>query len=624
MKRIIIFSTLILFSFISYCEDVFYYYKDTRIFLKSNNQYAYLLTNIQNESLLQKKLNGIATVSKFHQDIYLNRLVKKYQNIDRRIINDNNYYAEIKFINSNLSDEELNKIINKLMGESYIIHVSKSYNNVTNERVSITNYVWVGLNNEADIEILKSEAAKINYNIVGQNPFMPEFVMLCPNGNVKSNQIDAAQKLFETKLFHSSEPELIGEIKMNCTNDPLFPNQWALSNTGQNGGVAGMDTRVCGAYNYTTGSNNVDIAIIDEGFENNHPDLASNLQNTGYNTSTGASPSVVFGSHGTACAGIAAAAGNNNLGVTGVAYNADLMSVAMNFNTATWAQISDGFNWARTTGGAEILSNSWVWNNPNATFDAALANALNLGRGGLGCVVLFASANSNAASLTYPQNSNTGIVNVGAMSPCGERKNPSSCDGENWWGSNYGTGLDVMAPGVLMYTTDRQGTSGYNTSAGVAGDYVSNFNGTSSACPHAAGVAALILSVNPCLTRLQVEQIMKRTSRKVGGYSYTTNTPDGTWNNQMGHGLLDAEAAVIMAGTKYLQNMTESTTVTRKGLFVQAGYDVNPFITLGNYNTSTGANVTINADYYIDFIPGCDLQGALDATITPAGNCTTW
>lgn len=381
---------------------------------------------------------------------------------------------------------------------------------------------------------------------------------------------------------------------------------------------------MCGAYNYTTGSNAVDIAIVDEGFENNHPDLDGNVQNTGYNTNTGATPSVVFGSHGTACAGIAAAEGNNSLGVTGVAYNADLMSIAMNFPTATWAQISDGFNWARTTGGAEILSNSWGWDNPSGIFDAAVSNALTLGRGGLGCVVLFASGNDNSATLPYPHNSNSGLVNVGAMSPCAQRKNPASCDGENWWGSNYGTGLDVMAPGVLIQTTDRQGNAGYNNAAGVLGNYVSDFNGTSSACPHAAGVAALILSANPCLTRLQVEQIMKRTSRKVGSYIYGTILADGSWNNQMGFGLLDAEAAVIMAGTTYLQNLTESGTNTHKGWFVEAGYNVNPFITNGNYVTNPAANITIQAEYSIELEPGCDLQGAVDATITPVGSCTTW
>lgn len=623
MKKILI-SLWMLIAMQGYAQNEFYYYKDTKISLEANNQFAYLLCNINDKNILQEKLNGLATITKFHQDIYQNRLITSHKNSSSNMANPANYYAEIKFNNPNLTFAAAQKLIQQLKGMPEILHITNSYFNESKERVAITNYIWVGMKDENQISTLISEANKIDYAVVGQNPFMPEWVMLCPKNKTALSQIKAAQSLFETRLFNTAEPELIGEIKTSCVNDTHFPSQWGLSNTGQNGGTVGMDTRVCGAYTYTTGSNAVDIAIVDEGFENNHPDLDGNVQNTGYNTSTGATPSVVFGSHGTSCAGIAAAEGNNSLGVTGVAYNADLMSVAMDFNTATWAQISDGFNWARSTGGAEILSNSWVWNNPSGVFDAAVTNALTLGRGGLGCVVLFASANSNAASLTYPQNSNIGLINVGAMSPCGERKNPASCDGETWWGSNYGTGLDVMAPGVLMYTTDRQGNAGYNTAAGILGNYVSDFNGTSSACPHAAGVAALILSVNPCLTRLQVEQIMKRTSRKVGGYTYGTITADGNWNNQMGYGLLDAEAAVIMAGTTYLQNLTESTTVTHKGLFVEAGFNVNPFITNGNYVTTTNAVITINATYSIDMQPGCDLQGSVDATITPAGACATW
>lgn len=621
MKKLLCIIVM-LFSLGAFAQDNFYYYKDQKIPLTLNTQHLYLLTSISSKSELEKSLGANTSVVKFAQDIYQNRLIKTHQTSSERIANSSNYFAEIKF-NAALTPENLQKEMNSLKSKQFIVSLSNCYNNIDQDLVAVTNYVWVGLKNETDITLLKSEASKINFDIVGQNPFMPEWVMICPSMNATLNQVDAAKKLFETGLFKAVEPELLGEAKHDCVNDASFANQWGLSNTGQYSGTVGTDTRVCGAWDYTTGSSAVDIAIMDEGVENTHPDLSGNMQNTGYNAMTGNTPNTVYGSHGTSCAGIAAASGNNSIGVAGVAYNADWFAVSVDFNVFTWAQMSDGFNWARTNG-AEILSNSWGWNNPSALFDAAVTNALTLGRGGLGCVVLFSAGNDNLTALIYPKNSNPDLVIVGAISPCAERKSPTSCDGETWWGSNRGTGLDVMAPGVIISTTDRQGSNGYNTTSGTAGNYTDGFNGTSSACPHAAGVAALILSANSCLTQSEVEQIMKRTSRKIGGYTYSGSLADGTWNTEMGHGLLNAEAAVIMASTNYLQNLTISGSSTKKGWFVRAGYNVNPFLTNGNFNTTTTANMNITANQYINFETGCDIRGTVDAVIASPGSCTTW
>lgn len=140
------------------------------------------------------------------------------------------------------------------------------------------------------------------------------------------------------------------------------------------------------------------------------------------------------------------------------------------------------------------------------------------------------------------------------MSPCGERKSPLSCDGEGWGGC-YGNQLDIVAPGVLIPTADRQGNLGYNynnkNNDYTNRDFTKKFNGTSSACPHVAGVAALILSVNPNLTGQEVRDIIEKTAQKVRPdlYNYQSDQshPNGTWNNEMGYGLVDAYAAVKMA-----------------------------------------------------------------------------
>lgn len=95
------------------------------------------------------------------------------------------------------------------------------------------------------------------------------------------------------------------------------------------------------------------------------------------------------------------------------------------------------------------------------------------------------------------------------MSPCGERKSPSSCDGETW-GSNFGTTLDIVVPGIFIPTTDRTGSAGY-----VSGDYYMSFGGTSAACPHVAATAALILSENPLLTQNKSQTSLKAQRKKL-------------------------------------------------------------------------------------------------------------
>jgi len=174
------------------------------------------------------------------------------------------------------------------------------------------------------------------------------------------------------------------------------------------------------------------------------------------------------------------------------------------------------------------------------------------------------------------------------MSPCGQRKSPTSCDGETWWGSNFGAQLDISAPGVLIPTTDRQGANGYNTATGVAGDYTQNFNGTSSACPHVAAVAALILSQNPNLTQLQVANIIESTAQKVGGYNYQTTAgrTNGTWHNEVGYGLIDAFAAVQAAcPTTNFVNQTVMTNTTVNGCNIN----------VQNVNVQNNAKLTIDA-----------------------------
>jgi subtilisin family serine protease len=327
----------------------------------------------------------------------------------------------------------------------------------------------------------------------------------------------------------------------------------------------------------------------------NHPDLQNNVSNTGYDAETGSTPSVVRGNHGTACAGIIGAQQNNYQGITGVSPSTGIISISLNLswsNTAT--QIADGFYWANSNG-IDVISNSWGGYDPSTIIDDAITYVLTNGRNGKGMVVVFAAGNENNTNIRYPGNSNPAIIVVGAASPCGERKNPNSCDNEGW-GSCYGAQLDVVAPGVLIPTTDRQGNNGYNYD-GVSGDYSNRdythwFNGTSSACPHVAGLAALILSVNSNLTAAQVQDIISSTAQKVRTdlytYSTTSGYPYGTWNNQMGYGLINAYAAVMAANP--CVNSYTNQTVTSNTTVVGCND-----LTVQNVTVSNNAKLTLEA-----------------------------
>ncbi|NIG54476.1 S8 family serine peptidase [Chitinophaga sp. Cy-1792] len=396
------------------------------------------------------------------------------------------------------------------------------------------------------------------YNIaVSRDTFVNKQYIITLEGSSTQETFGFINQLNESKYIDFAEPNFI-RLFQPFTADPLYQYQWAIKNQGYLGGTPGADMHVENAWNIATGQG-IKVAIIDEGVDLNHPDLAANLLGgfdaTGNNS--GGAPSG-DDAHGTACAGIVAAIANNYIGTTGVAYNSKVIPVRIGrkgdgtspWTTDAWA--SNGITWAKNSG-ADILSNSWGGGSPSNAITNAINDAVNNGRNGKGCVVLFAAGNYNTA-ISYPSTLSN-VIAVGASSMCDTRKRSSndplgvSCDGETTWGSNYGPGLDILAPGVKIYTTDISGYAGYSFD-----DYTSTFNGTSSATPNAAAVMALILSVNPGLTGIQARQLLESTCDKVGGYNYQSNVsgqPNGTWCGDAGYGRINACAAVA----KTLQSM---------------------------------------------------------------------
>ena len=353
-------------------------------------------------------------------------------------------------------------------------------------------------------------------------------------------------------------------------NDSLYTTNWGHNNTGQGpgGGGSGWDSDAQLAWDQAQGygSSSIIIAIIDTGVDTAHPDLRLV---TGYDYGDN-DPNPMDDSskpgHGTACAGVAAAKANNGIGVAGIAGGCSVMplKVANSNGDLGFTAITNAITHAADNG-ARVISLSLgaeggTGEGDIPSTDYALEYAYSEG-----VVIFAATANSNASAIAYPSNHNK-VISVGASSPTGQRKSPSSSDGEYWWGSNYGIDIpdhqgsvDIMAPTILP-TTDITGSgNGYD----INSDYYMWFNGTSCACPYAAGVAALILSLKPTLTPAQVWDIMKN--------SATDMTIDGGagWDRYTGYGMVNAHrallqpAAITWAPTSFNQELTPDATASQ-------------------------------------------------------------
>jgi len=465
-----------------------------------------------------------------------------------------------------VTSEVINKLIDRFARKPQVEFVSPIFN-YQGTKMALSDEIIVKFKSTATDTEISELNQKYGATIVKSGVLSEKgYILKLPQRKSAKDVLNIANTYYKNPIVEYAHPNFLRLLKPVATpDDPYFDEQWNLNNTGQNGWTVDADIDAPEAWDINTGSSTVTIAIIDEGVDLNHEDLVDNLV-TGYDATGGGSGGGAnsWDGHGTSCAGIASAVTNNAIGVAGVNWNVKIMPVRIAYTPYEgypyWltydSWIADGIQWA-VDNGADVLSNSWGGGSPSDVINDAIRYAKTNGRGGKGSVVVFASGNENS-SVIYPA-VRPEVIAVGATSPCDERKNPSSCDGEWWWGSNYGHELDVTAPGVKIYTTDIMGTGGY-----ISGNYISDFNGTSSATPHVAGLAGLILSENPSLTAPQVEIIIKDT---------TDDIEDPGWDIYTGHGRINAYNALLSLGEPIHHVLTPPQDVT-----VAPGDILGPFL----------------------------------------------
>jgi thermitase len=376
------------------------------------------------------------------------------------------------------------------------------------------------------------------------------YLMTVPAG---VDSVDTANKLEESPQVEYAEPNFVHVSQRPGTvtpaleallaptqkepgvtmpaTDPAFASQWNL-----------QKIQAPAAWDITIGSSSISVAIVDEGCDLTHEDITYKLP--GYDAYAGDNDPSPNGNdaHGTACAGVASMKMNNGKGGAGVAPGCVIMPIriAQGIGGGFWAtdsaKISDGIHKAvDAPRNADVLSNSYQVG-ASTTVTQAFQYAQTNGRGGKGCPITAAAGNTDGGAVIYPARLSPtipGMMAVSATNEWDQRKSKTSLDGENWWGSCVGPEVDCAAPGVHIYATDIMGARGYSS-----GSYIPNFNGTSSATPHVAGLMALILSVDPNLRSWEVEDIIKLTAQDLGAPGR---------DNEFGFGRINCRNAVVAA-----------------------------------------------------------------------------
>lgn len=404
------------------------------------------------------------------------------------------------------------------------------------------------------VDSARCDAIASSFGLTQPKPVLglPDTFVYLVSKQATENPLKITNQLQGLSEVLAAEPNiLVNSESYYRPRDTLYPQQWYLDHNGGNQLLAGSHISVEAAWDITRGVRSVVVAVVDDSFDLNHPDLQGSgkivaprdLKRNGFLPIPGERES----SHGTACAGLAVAE-ENGTGIVGVAPGCALMPIRST-GFLDDESIENMFNHALDKG-ASVISCSWgasaVYFPLSLRQRAAITRAVTTGRNGKGCVVLFAAGNANrpingtvfernwpgnllqgntnwlsgfpvhpdviavAASTSLNKKaaySNWG-TNIALCAPSNNAPPGLSFEGRGFMNTQPAIASTLLGRGIL--TTDQVGTAGFDP-----GDFTTNFGGTSSAAPLVAGVAALVLSANPHLTAQQVKFILEESADKI-------------------------------------------------------------------------------------------------------------
>ncbi len=433
----------------------------------------------------------------------------------------------------------------------YVSHVYHLYND-PRARIYLTDEMTVQFAPQVTQAQQEAIASSLGLQRVRSVPGLANTQIFRVTAEAQDNPVKLANQLMTLPEVLLAEANVIVPSQSAYRpKDSLYSQQWYLQHNGGTELTANSHISAEQAWDITRGDRSIVIAIADDAIDIGHPDFQGMGKIVAprdlFDKDFSPLPTGKDDNHGTAVAGVALAEENGS-GIVGVAPGCAMMPVrTTGFLDDT--SVEAVFDWVRTQGAAVVCCS---WGAGAVRFPlslrqrAAITRAASEGRGGRGCVIVFAAGNFNrplnstVQEQGWPNNILTGVttwLNGYAVHP--DIITVGACTSQNKKAaySNWGDELFICAPsnnappaiwleqtgyievppkynrrlpGAPVITTDRPGSAGYS-----ADNYTNAFGGTSSACPIVAGVVGLMLSVNPNLTVADVKRILQQTADKI-------------------------------------------------------------------------------------------------------------